>query len=125
MKSHAGEMNPCEAKKPAVKRSESPGKKKPKKSPDSANMTQSTPTRPTAFMMTTGSRRVWMVWIMGNYAAWVPGAMDGFGSSKEKLPLPSETAKSMPFDWNPLMVRGSRLVTNMHVLPTRAAGSGK
>ena len=60
-----------------------------------------------------------------NYAAKDPGWIELLGSRREKPPSGPETAKIMPLLSKPRIVRGSRLVTNMQVLPTRTAGSGK
>jgi hypothetical protein len=46
-----------EARKPAVNSSESPGRKKPNKSPDSAKMIANRPQVPTSSMRDLGSRR--------------------------------------------------------------------
>jgi hypothetical protein len=58
MRSPANEMWPCEAKNPAVKRSESPGKKKPKKRPVSAKMMRITPISPRVEIISVGLMRL-------------------------------------------------------------------
>src|SRR6185312_11646114 len=63
--------------------------------------------------------------LRNHYFAAVPGWIDELGSRSEKPPSSFERAKSIPLDSNPRIILGSRLVTNIHVLPTRTAGSGK
>src|SRR5437868_7927299 len=62
------------------------------------------------------------------YFTVAPGGVSVDARRSEKKVLSScspETAKIIPLDSNPLIVRGSRLAAKAHFLPTSVCGSGK
>ena len=78
----------CEAKIPAVKRSESPGKKNPKKSPVSAKTINIIPISPTVLIKNIGSSI--------NYLTLLPTGAETSGIRKTGRPSNPSTAMSMP-----------------------------
>ena len=89
---------PAEARTPAVKRRESPGKKKPKKSPDSAKTNKKMPINP--IVCINGMISKMCIVVCGvrarSYLARVPAGISSFGSRRENLPSSVEIAKIIP-----------------------------